>query len=303
MKNIEKLQKRITNAGIDAKIVYDLGDPYIATEETEKGILESYEKQKVHISIPPLTYDGWTMVGSVDKLDNGELIFNQNPNFTNPTVNSWNPHNYECEYCKQSRDRIKTYVIQGPDGKYHQVGKNCLQKFSGIPTTTLWYADYDLEKKFTEEDDYETTLYRNNSRRYPTAYVLAVALAFTDGGKYYVGRNNTANGTSTVSMVNSYLTEPEKYEQQGANSIDPKKYMSEAKKLLKTIKYEGGTHYEDNMRKLVKQENISPEHIGYVSSIIVGKLKQEQKTKKPHPHPKGMWAKWAKKYKTLKQKL
>lgn len=136
---IEKVNRRAAKLGVE-------GFKLVKGEAYEKKIKGEHGGPDLYTVMIPCTIEGpkikapggWQLEGRVD-FEDGSIIVNSRPGHELPTrYRSISP---TCEHCKSDRQRNAVFVFGDGDGKYLQVGRQCLKDYLGHdPAATLWAA-------------------------------------------------------------------------------------------------------------------------------------------------------------------
>ena len=151
---VAKANKRAVKLGVEGfKLIK--GAPYDKEKLDDRG--RSYSP-KLYMSMVPLTIEGptikapggWSLAGRVD-FEDGTTVVNSKPGTQLPVrYRSIKP---TCEHCNSDRQRNAVFVFGDGDGKYLQVGRQCLKDYLGHdPAATLWAAS-EFGGIFEEIDD------------------------------------------------------------------------------------------------------------------------------------------------------
>lgn len=264
---IAKANRKLERAGIEERFTYTT-EEYIETDK--EG--HQYKMVALALSHPTLSYNGWSFVAAVDKLEDGSVITKTLPS---QELNGYRPESFQCEHCGSNRRRNSTYLVRNEEGEYKQVGSNCLKSFLGVSPQALWALNYDPEEK-DEFIDRGRRSYGGADTLIPTTELVAAALAVSEGGNKYVS-NSTASEwgvESTTSQVRGYFFDNKRDKWKDVEHTD---YMEQAKNIMNSTTFEGEDDYNTNMRQLVAQDNTDMKHMGYVTSVISAYRRQQAK--------------------------
>ncbi len=132
---IAKLATKAVKLGVPApEVTYGVPVEYTKTDEfTGYKHVERYIP--VTVSLEPVKLAGWSLVAALDHIEGG-VISRVAPGMALPTkYQTADPEN--CDHCGLKRERKTTYVLLHEDGRYAQVGSNCLADFLGIDPAKL----------------------------------------------------------------------------------------------------------------------------------------------------------------------
>ena len=262
-KRIDALNARLEKAGADERFEYEVEIDY--KQDPESGLM--YETAVVTLNRPTLKQNGWTFVSRVDEIFNedGENSFIVSSLSGESVTGNYDLKELKCDHCGQKRHRAKTYILRDENGQFKQVGSNCMQPFLGL-TPSFWSLDPDYVHQNINRNASPT--FSRQHAIYKTENLVALGLALSKGGQAYAGRNS--EGLSTKEKVMDYLFNPKTRKE----TVDETAYLEQARTILAKTDFSGDTDYAANMRNLVKHENASPRHWGYVLSSIPVYMKQ-----------------------------
>lgn len=133
-KKLKKLEKKAE--AYDIPFVWEISNPRPYQSETFGMI----EVQDLSVSQSVIKSPNWEILANIQQEVNGNVVTKICANEINP---EW--HNLECvcEHCNTRRNRKSTYLVKNTkSGEIRQVGKTCLQEYTGIyPYFTLGWAD------------------------------------------------------------------------------------------------------------------------------------------------------------------
>jgi hypothetical protein len=134
-----KLGKRAKKLGLPEPTYTELKVERIQKKDDITGlVVKTYLVH--HITVDPgcsvVKVQGWTFIATIQHTEEGNII--------RKVGNAEVPPQYRtvtnlCEHCNTNRYRKDTYILQHEDGKYKQVGRNCLADFFGHDA--LMYAE------------------------------------------------------------------------------------------------------------------------------------------------------------------
>lgn len=267
---IEKANRKLARAGLEQRFTY-------TTEEYVEYDKDGHAFSMVALSLshPSLSVSGWTFKGAVDKTEDGNVVVRSAPS---QELHGYRPDVFKCDHCGSNRRRNSTYLLQNEEGEYKQVGSNCLQSFLGVKPAGLWTLDYDPEAG-DEFLDRGSRVWGSADSAIPTVELVAAALAVSDNGEKYVSKSSAYEwgGESTVGAVTNYFFSNNR---DRWKDTDHSEYMEAARELVQNTKFEGDDDYNTNMRTLLAQDHTSMKHMGYVTSVIAARKRQEREAEK-----------------------
>lgn len=138
----EQLAARATKKG--------LSGGYTVTTETEiRTNVETGAQTEITFVViegEPVKYDGWEFVALVEE-DNGQPVVTGSPRYEGKQVDRSALKPGYCAYCKKSRKRSKTIVVEDESGTRKQVGTSCVKDFLGQEVSGSWFSAEDEFKE------------------------------------------------------------------------------------------------------------------------------------------------------------
>lgn len=193
-----------------------------------------------------------------------------------------------CDHCNVKRNRMNLYVVrEDSTGKLIQLGQQCIALYTGLKPKGLWALDFQGEIESAMGGDGGGGRSEYSVR---IDEVLALSLAFTNGGAKYVSKANAdawdRESTSSeirraifglfpsAADVQRYpgMAEEREYFLAG---IEKSRVLIEDTELLDAVKasaetLKAGTDYADNMAIILAAESglVSRRNIGTLGSLV-----------------------------------
>lgn len=140
-KSISKLNKKAEKLGcapVNLKVVRS----YVQQEGTFNVLFH-----EVDITGQAPVLNGWHLAGQITHDKGGVALLRTIPGENIPSeYNHADPAN--CDHCHRYRKRNNTFVVRHNDGTYKQVGKTCLQDFTGHKNPNLLANFYTMLQTF-----------------------------------------------------------------------------------------------------------------------------------------------------------
>jgi len=112
---------------------------------------------KVSVAGEAPKVSGYKFLATIDHSENGNIIRLAPGEEHNEQIKDfYNAKPDYCDHCHTVRRRIDTFIVQGPDGKLKQVGRNCLADFLGgrDPKSILfWFSLRDAVQAAIDESE------------------------------------------------------------------------------------------------------------------------------------------------------
>ena len=159
-RNIEKLNRRAAKKGVGSFGYTVVGTSTEKARDADGRVLRDANDVAllVHYThvVPtgePLLLAGWTIVASLDHTTEAGVLVLVAPGQTVPV--EYRTAEPICQHCSIRRQRNSTIVLRHEDGRFLQVGRNCLRDFLGIdPAAALAsHALYGDLCRFLSDDE------------------------------------------------------------------------------------------------------------------------------------------------------
>jgi hypothetical protein len=156
---IAKLNKKAAKLGCQPAVLTIHGQESKTFKNKVTGIesVRIYNIVSVTGETPKLA--GWKLVAAIERQTSGENLVSCVPGETIPQ--SYRTTDSHCDHCESQRQRKEVFVLKHDDGRYAQVGRNCISDFLGgaSPESILAYAvwGFDVESvcaEIADEDRY-----------------------------------------------------------------------------------------------------------------------------------------------------
>lgn len=271
---VEKVNRRAKKLGIE-------GFRLMRGEEFKKvvsGIDEWPIRYQTYVPLtiegPVIKVPGWSLQGRVDFEDDSILVNARPGAELPPRYRSIKP---VCDHCNSNRQRNAVFVFQSSDddGKYMQVGRQCLQDFMGkSPEAVLWAAS-EFGGIF---DDIDEELGRSGGGGNESVKLLDVMAAAALAVRLHGFRSRKAadenGGVPTSSDVFDILFPPKNPPKGTPPTPKPEEADNEkAQTVIDWVQNTWGaksdqSDYEYNAVELTGREAVRPKRIGILTSLI-----------------------------------
>lgn len=222
---------------------------------------------------------GWTLVARVEpfadqKSEKMDALFHCVPGQTVPEEFKNRKHG-DCDHCHKPRTRRETFILRHEDGRYAQVGRNCIRDFLGHadPDTQLWMATAWME--LIEglgggEDGWE--MGGNGPRVYGTRHLLAVSAAIVEAHGYVsaaVGEEKRLSTTRERVAIWFDPPKPPKGEEPVVlEEVTDAHYAKADLVHAWVLANTDATEYFSNLRLILSNERVQSRHLGYAVSAV-----------------------------------
>lgn len=281
---IEKANRRLAKAGIEDRFTFT-SEVFYKAETFEDGTQSTHEMVRIELSAPAISFGGFTFVARVESLQDGTLVVSTAPE---QDLGGFVPTDMKCEHCGINRYRTATFIVRGEDGELHQVGKSCLNLFTGVHVSGLWALEWDMIGEGDDERD--SWGFSSAPSVFSPLELVAAALVVSDMGAGF--KPSSFYGETTIGKVSDlYFSKPklevEKAAQYAAQTeMKSPEVLELAAKIVEFAKSLDGTgDYAVKVRALASQEFIQFKFASTLISVIIGynkamERKVEEATKK-----------------------
>lgn len=272
---IEKANKRAAKLGVEGFKV-EQGEPYPQERKTDDG-------HRYFVNIIPLTITGpkirvpggWSLLGRVDIEPDGNII-NTRPGAEMPV--RYRATGSHCEHCNAARDRKSIFVFEDEAGAHKQVGRSCLQDFTGHdPAALLWsageyggiFSDIDGELENDPGVPRAKQLVRLDD------VMTAAAYAVREWG--FVSRKQSEESAHPIAATSSIVFDL-LFDREMAKKYREKVTQADKDKAAAVIEWVRNTYggkasheqsdYEYNAATLAAREHVTPNRIGILASLV-----------------------------------
>lgn len=278
---IAKANKRLERYGIKERFEYEI-TRYTKEVSRTGGIPLLEERISLKLNAPSISVEGNTFLAVITQEENGFVT----KSGRDVELNGWRPDSMKCEHCGVNRPRSKTYLIEGPDGKRHQIGSTCVDAYLGVKVQGLWAIGEDPLAGIDTGSDrppHPSTLSRD------TKHMIAYALAVSNNGENFVSRAASGYIPSTADEIERALWSNKKEDRDWQEEMERRanEYIANgrAEEVLKEIRSTEGTNdYVTNLRTIASGETVRPTNASLlVSGLSVYRRKQEKAKKDALP--------------------
>ncbi len=131
---VATINRRVVRKGLEHPIVLTrVGTEMVEVTETREDgsteVIGEYEVTLVTVNAERPKYNGWTLAATLQH-EEGANILRVVPG-ADTLPEAYRTTTAVCDQCHTARRRIDTYVVLHEDGRYAQVGRNCLRDFLG----------------------------------------------------------------------------------------------------------------------------------------------------------------------------
>jgi len=264
----EQLAARATKKG--------LSGGYTVTTETEiRTNVETGVQTEITFVViegEPVKYDGWQFVALVEQ-DNGQPVVTGSPRYEGEQVDRSALKPGYCDYCKKSRKRSKTIVVEDESGTRKQVGTSCVKDFLGQEVNGAWFS---AEDEFKELEGFAgsggVALYNLEQTLIAAATVVRQA-GFVSAKIDW--KTTTAQSTALLLGQGSLKAVAQARDEFGEANDEDREKATQAIKFGQTIA--GESDYAQNVRAVFASGWYNPKRFALVVSVVGIMLKTASK--------------------------
>jgi hypothetical protein len=138
---VEELNKRARKLGCPEAFIRVLRE-YEVTVRNERGIeVYPYKRKYYKIAVDgaqAVRLSGWRFIATIEPTEAGNIIHAAAHDVSVPQ--QFRTSDLTCEHCRTNRYRKEVFVVQHEDGRFAQVGRNCLADFVGSQSADVLAA-------------------------------------------------------------------------------------------------------------------------------------------------------------------
>lgn len=296
-KMIEKANRRLERAGIEERFEFTEKLSYLK-RRLPNGMTVADEYVSITLNRPSISYNGYNFLAAINKEEKGFIT--RTP--AGVELNGWKPEAQVCEHCGIKRPRMKTYLVEGPDGTRKQIGSSCLKAYMGLKPEGLWALSVDPLEKIGSEDDLPSFSSDRKASR-PVKEMIALALAVSDNGKHFVPRSSYEKPTSD--LVEEAIWGGYKVDKQWQDEVNAKykEYIENGRvdELIQKVQnLPDGNDYVANLKTVTSGEWVTPKSMGLLVSILSLEKREKKKKEEKIAFTKGFAAAEGEKIKGMK---
>lgn len=182
---IDKVNRRAARAGIVETFSYET--VAIETHTDQNGVVIEY--LHVALNTPTLTLGAYEFVATVTEEEGGILVSTA-PGQTLDGIGRPTDARH-CDHCNTRRTRSASFLVRDTTtGAICQVGRSCLQGYTGIRPSGMWLLDWTPDDIQSWLDEAEAkpdspSMRSDGITGYDSRRMIALAWTLSDGGKRY----------------------------------------------------------------------------------------------------------------------
>lgn len=240
-----------------------------------------YMQARLEIEVQGETpkFEGWSLLAAVEMQENGENLVRCVPGRTVPE--SFRTTDTHCDHCKSDRRRKEIFILGHEDGRFAQVGRQCIADFLGhvsaekLAARACWEFSAMEAVDAADADDYcgGGGLWVKDI----TEYLGTVAICIRRLGwvsRSMLEKKGDYEGSTTSSTAWNLLTSKSEYVKEFIAKHDlhaeerDMTLAAEALAWARNLPVAGVSDYEYNLGVACRQTVVSYRTIGIVASVI-----------------------------------
>jgi hypothetical protein len=124
--------------------------PPAVPAERKRWYVRSLDMVEITIAGERPVVAGWRFAAVIEATPVGNLL-RKSPDFDGDLPLRFRDCTSECDHCQTVRNRAETFVVQHDEsGEFKQVGRTCLQDFTGAADPSAWIAKYQFERSLAD---------------------------------------------------------------------------------------------------------------------------------------------------------
>jgi hypothetical protein len=278
---VTRMNRRATKLGCQPLVLRVVRE-YELEKKSRTGAKYMQARMEVELLGETPKFNGWSLFAAVEMQDNGENLVRCVPGKTVPEA--YRATDTHCDHCKSTRRRKEVFILGHDDGRFVQVGRQCIADFLGhvsadnLASRAEWEFSAMDTCKDASDDDFCYGGGRGEWRRDITEYLVTVAIVVRRLGwvsRSMLEKRGDFEGVTTASTAWSILVDwKNKYVQEmvAKNEI----YAEErdetlAKEALEWARSQPTTGVDDylyNLGVACRQSYVNHKNIGIVASAI-----------------------------------
>lgn len=125
---VEKMNRRAAKLGC-APLVLRVVREFEVMRKSRTGAKYKQARMEVELLGETPKFEGWSLLAAVEMLDTGENLVRCVPGRTVPE--EYRTTDTHCDHCKSERRRKEVFILGHDDGRFAQVGRQCIADFLG----------------------------------------------------------------------------------------------------------------------------------------------------------------------------
>jgi hypothetical protein len=284
---IEKLNRRAPKLGctpIELRVVREY-----EVEKVRETTRLTYRQKRMEVEVIGETpkFEGWSLLASIEKLETGENMVRTVPGKTVPE--SYRYTDTHCDHCHAQRRRKEVFILGHDDGRFAQVGRQCIADFLGhvsagqLANRATWeFSVLDVAGD-ADDEDFCYSGGRGELRRDMHEFLGTVAICIRRLGwksKAMIEKMGDPTEVTTASTAWEILTRPGdryvkefvEHHQLYAEDRDTT-LAGEALEWARSTPTAGVSDYEYNLGAACRQDFVNYRTMGIVASAVSAYLR------------------------------
>ena len=284
---LDEMNRRAVRLGCEP-IALQFGEEFDVERHCERtGIKYKVKYVKVEVTGETPKLNGWKLMASIEKQESGENLVRCVPGETVPE--SYRTTDAHCDHCRSDRRRKEVFILKHDDGRFAQVGRQCIADFLGhqsvenICGRASWLFSFSEEMNDACDEDYgsrvEITL---PIERFVAATAICVRrLGWLSKSK--AAEMGEGGPMSTAGIAWTICTDPHKSVQEliekenlHAEERDME-IATEAIAWARGLSVSGADDYLYNLGVACRLESVTYRTSGIVASVVAAYLREQDR--------------------------
>lgn len=285
---VNRMNRRAAKLGVEPVVIRLVREFEIEKTTYRNGLEIKSTQKRVEVEVLGETpkFEGWSLVAAIERQENGENLLRAVPGKTVPEA--YRTTDSHCDHCQSDRRRKEVFILAHEDGRFAQVGRQCIADFLGHGSVDNMVAKatwtFDIDKLCGEADDENFRTGGGEWRRDITEFLAATCIVIRRLGwvsnKMAREQSNDSQATwSTSNIAWRILTDNSKFMRE---FVVEKQLRSEerdyelAAAALEWARSQPTTGVEDylyNLGVACRQNNVNWKSIGIVASAVSAYLR------------------------------
>ena len=280
VEQIEKLNRRAPKLGCQPIVLRVIREYEIERKNPNTNVKYMQARMEVEVIGQSPKFEGWSLLAAIEMQENGENLVRTVPGATVPE--SYRQTDTHCDHCKSSRRRKGVFILGHEDGRFAQVGRQCIADFLGnvsaetlVSRATWEFSALDAASE-ADADDFchgGGGVWRRDITEFLATVAICVRrLGWVSRGLLEQRGDDTslttaytawAILTSSASYIRGFVEQHQLYAEERDETL-----AQEALAWAREIPTLGVSDYEYNLGVAARQKDVTHKTIGIVASAI-----------------------------------
>ncbi|MEN6367726.1 MAG: hypothetical protein ABFC88_13020 [Thermoguttaceae bacterium] len=275
---VAKLNKRAVKLGCEPMRLTVVRE-FEIERESPSGVKHMHKRMEIKLEGETPKFNGWSLLAAIEMQPNGENLVRCVPGKTVPE--QYRMTDTHCDHCKSDRRRKEVFILGHEDGRFAQVGRQCIVDFLGrisagcLAARATWELSLLKTCENARDEDYCGGF--GEFHRDITEFLAVVAIVVRRLGwvSRQMAMDASRDGQST-SQIARYLITGKRDEPMAKFVRDNQLYVEDrdqklAQEVLEWARNQpkdGVADYIYNLGVSCRQDSVTYKTIGIVASAI-----------------------------------